>query len=591
MNGVAHNANKETQVISPRHPRKLLAIACLAIAPMTFAGPDKSIELEFLSSYVQPDPAAAFDESAAEIVAFDKRSERLFVTNGNDKTIDIISISDPAAPVLVGSINVTNNPDFGSFVGGGANSVAVYKGLVAVAVENDTVTDPGRAAFFDTDGKLISIVEVGALPDMITFTPKGKEALVANEGEPDGGIDPEGSVSIIHLDDGAENAWVSTADFNDFDGYADELRDDGVRLFPEVAIPPLVEGQITVSQDLEPEYIGVDSKGRTAYVTLQEANALAIVDIKGGEVVDIVSLGTKDHNTAGNGLDPSDKDDGIAIGEWPVLGMYMPDAIDCYKPKGKGKRKGKKEFCITANEGDDRGDADGDARGDAIRFKDIGDVISFGRGGLEASSALEALGVGEDEALGRLNISSIDGIDEEGKLDQLYSYGTRSFTIWDEDGERVWDSGDALEQITAEAFPEYFNASNDANEDDGMPAIDDRSDNKGPEPEAVTISKIRGEYYAFIGLERIGGFVVYNVSDPEDPFFVLYENTRDFSAGNDLVEAGLAGDFGPESILVIEKKDSPLKGTALVVVANEVSGSTTIYALEELKKGKGKDNK
>lgn len=557
---------------------------------MTFAGPGKSIELELLSSYVQPDPAAAFDESAAEIVAFDKRSERLFVTNGNGKTIDIISISDPAAPILVSSINVTDNPDFGSFVGGGANSVAVYKGLVAAAVENDTVTDPGRAVFFDTDGNLINIVEVGALPDMITFTPRGKEVLVANEGEPDDGVDPEGSVSIIHLDGGVENAWVSTADFNDFDEYANELRDDGVRLFPEVGTPPLAEGEITVSQDLEPEYIGVDSKGKTAYVTLQEANALAIVDIKNGEVIDIVALGTKDHNVAGNGLDPSDRDGGIAIAEWPVQGMYMPDAIDCYKPKGKskGKRKGRKEFCITANEGDDRGDADGDARGDVIRFKDIADVISFGRSGLEASDALEALGVDEDEALGRLNISSIDGFDEDGKLDQLYSYGTRSFSIWDEDGELVWDSGDALEQITAEALPGYFNASNDANEDDGMPAIDDRSDNKGPEPEAVTISKIRGEYYAFIGLERIGGFVVYNVSDPEAPFFVLYENNRNFFADNSAVEAGLAGDFGPESILVIEKKDSPLKGTALVVVANEVSGSTSIYALEEVKKRKGK---
>jgi hypothetical protein len=443
-------------------------------------------------------------------------------------------------------------------------------------------------AFFDTDGNLVGLVEVGALPDMLTFTPDGKKVLVANEGEPDDGVDPEGSVSIIHLENGVGSAWVVTADFNDFDDQVDELRSAGVRLFPDVGTPPLAAGEITVSQDVEPEYIGVDSKGRTAYVTLQEANALAIVDIEAGEVVDIVPLGTKDHSIPGNGLDPSDRDGGIAIGEWPVLGLYMPDAIDCYKPRGKGKGKGKKTYCITANEGDDRGDADEDARGDAIRFKDIEDVISFGRSGLEVSDALAAMDLGADEALGRLNISSIDGFDGDGKLDQLYSYGARSFTIWDEDGEIVWDSGDALEQITAAAFPAYFNASNDANEDDGEPAIDDRSDNKGPEPEAVTITKIRGEHYAFIGLERIGGFVVYNVSDPENPEFVLYENNRDFTADNGMVEAGMAGDLGPESILVIDKKDSPLKGTALVVVANEVSGSTTIYALNA-KSGKGKD--
>ena len=155
--------------------------------------------------------------------------------------------------------------------------------------------------------------------------------------------------------------------------------------------------------------------------------------------------------------------------------------------------------------------------------------------------------------------------------------------IWDEDGRLVWDSGDALERITAEAFPDYFNASNDANEDDGEPAIDDRSDNKGPEPEAVTIAKYKGEHYAFVGLERIGGTVVYNVSDPENPEFVLYENNRDFTVSNDELERGLAGDLGPESILFIGKKDSPEKGVPLLVVANEVSGTTTIYAIRDAK--------
>jgi hypothetical protein len=267
----------------------------------------------------------------------------------------------------------------------------------------------------------------------------------------------------------------------------------------------------------------------------------------------------------------------------------MPDAIDCYTPKGRGKGRGKKTFCITANEGDDRGDADEDARGDAIRFKDIEDVVSFGRTGLNASAALDAMDLGADEALGRLNISSIDGIDENGDLDQLFAYGARSFSIWDEHGNLVFDSGDMLEQITSLAFPEYFNASNDANEDDGAPAIDDRSDNKGPEPEAVTIAKIRGQHYAFIGLERIGGVAVFDVSDPKDPEFVLYENNRDFLADNEAVEMGLAGDFGPESILIIEKKDSPLRGTALMVVANEVSGTTTVYAIHEVRgRGRGK---
>lgn len=567
-----------------------LALAGLVAAPLSLA--HAQFELELLGTYSQPHPAAAFDESAAEIVAFDKKSERLFVTNGADKTIDIISIANPAAPALVGSINVTDNPDFDGFLGGGANSVAVSKGLVAAAIEADTVTDPGAVAFFDTDGNFLSMATLCALPDMITFDPKGKTVLVACEGEPDEGVDPEGAVAIVGVEKDGEITGVKIADFNAFDDQVDALRAVGVRLFPDVAVPPLAEGQITVSQDLEPEYIAVDDKGRTAYATLQEANALGVVDIEEGVVTDIIPLGTKDHSIPGFGLDPSDRDGGIAIAEWEVRGLYLPDAIDCYKPKGKGKGKGKKTYCITANEGDDRGDADEDARGDAIRFKDIKDVISFGRDGLKPSEALAAKGLDEDDALGRLNISSIDGIDENGDLDQLYSYGARSFSIWDQDGNLVWDSGDMLEQITAGAFPDYFNASNDANEDDGQPAIDDRSDNKGPEPEAVTIAKYKGDHYAFIGLERIGGVVVYNVSDPEHPEFVLYENNRDFSVDNDAVEMGLAGDLGPESVLFIGEKDSPEKGVPLVVVANEISGTTSIFAVVDTSKGKkGKSKK
>lgn len=568
-----------------------LMLACVTAAPLSLA--HAGIELELLDTYSQPDPGAAFDESAAEIVAFDKKSERLFVTNGNDKTIDILDISDPADLIFISAINMTDNPAFGDFVGGGANSVAVSKGLVAVAVEADTVTDPGIVAFFDTDGNFLSKVTVGALPDMLTFTPDGKTVVVANEGEPHDDIDPEGSVSIIEVKKDGEVKNVMTADFNDYDDKADELREDGVRLFPDVANAPVGEDEITVSQDLEPEYIAVDGKGKIAMVALQEANALAVVDIKKGEVKDIQPLGTKDHSEEGFGLDPSDRDEGINIDEWPVLGLFLPDAIASYEPRGKGKKgkgKGKKggTFYITANEGDDRGDADEDERGDAVRFKDIEDVVSFGREGLALSEDFEdAAELGEDDALGRLNISTIDGLNEDGELEQVYSYGARSFTIWDEDGELVWDSGDMLEQITAAAFPASFNASNDENED----ALDDRSDNKGPEPEAVTVAEIDGEFYALVGLERIGGFVIYNVTDPEDPEFVLYENNRDFSVSNDVLEAGGAGDLGPESILFIDEKDSPEKGVPLIVVANEVSGTTTTYAVIIEKKGKGKKGK
>lgn len=198
------------------------ALTSLLAAPFCLA--HASLELERLGTYSQPDPAAAFDEGASEIVAFDKKSERLFVTNGDEGTVDIISISDPAAPALVGAINVIDNPAFGGFVGGGANSVAVHKGLVAAAIEADTVTDPGIVAFFDSDGNFLSMATLCALPDMVTFDSKGKTVLVACEGEPDDGVDPEGAIAVLEVRKDGEIKDVRITDFNAFDDDVSALR-------------------------------------------------------------------------------------------------------------------------------------------------------------------------------------------------------------------------------------------------------------------------------------------------------------------------------------------------------------------------------
>jgi hypothetical protein len=559
--------------------RSTLAAAVLGASSLVAAAPPvKSISLELVGTYSQPDPAASFDQSATEISAFDARSQQLFVTNGADGTIDVLDVSDPATPTLVRQINVSGPLGGGTFVGDGANSVAVYRGIVAAAVQADPVTDPGAVALFDTDGDLLKLVGVGALPDMLTFTPDGHHLLVANEGEPDDGVDPEGSVSVIDLRRGVLEATARTADFNAFDSEAQSLRASGVRLFPDV-----LSGDVTVSQDLEPEYIAPDARSRTALVTLQEANSVAVLDIRRARITAVLPLGSKDHSLPGNGLDVSDDDEVIDIANYPVRGLYLPDAIASYEVRGK-------TFYVTANEGDDRGDADEAGRGDVIRLKDYEDVISFGRSGLEATDEVAALA--EDEQLRRLNISTIDGIDADGKLAELYSYGGRSFSIWSAQGELVWDSGDALEQITAAAFPDNFNASNSND------TLDNRSDNKGPEPEAVTIAKLWGRTYAFIGLERIGGIVIYDIGNPRAPQFVDYINNRDFlgfdyeDVADDDAENGTndlgtllpqVGDLGPESLLVIPTQQSPTR-QPLLVVANEVSGTTSIFRIVKVKK-------
>lgn len=295
------------------------ALAALVPAGQATEGGDRlkiipTIKLRDLGSF----ETGVFDESAAEIVAFDARSRRLFVVNGNDAAIDIIDIRRKTRPRKVGQIDVTP-------FGAGPNSVAVSDGLVAVAVEADTATDPGSVVFFDTHGSFLAQVAVGALPDALTFSPDGKLVVVANEGEPDDGIDPEGSVSVIDLGAGVLSASVATADFNAFDDRAAFLRNRGVRLFPEV-----FAGGITVSQDLEPEFITIAPDGQTAYASLQEANAVAIVDLSdpaAPEVSDIVALGLKDHLLGQPEMKTFAFEERPALGQVPNLGGVAQDIL------------------------------------------------------------------------------------------------------------------------------------------------------------------------------------------------------------------------------------------------------------------------
>ena len=475
-----------------------------------------------------------FDDGAAEINAYDPDSQRLFVVNSNAVTIDILDLSDPTNPTKIGEIDATA-------FGAGANSVAVKDGIVAVAIENEVVTDNGKVVFFDADGEFLGEVVVGALPDMVTFTPDGTQVLVANEGEPDDGVDPEGSISIIDLSNGVDNATVETADFTAFDGQEADLRAEGVRIFPDA----------TFSQDAEPEYIAVSPDGTQAFVSLQENNAVAVVDIANKAVTDIIGLGVKDHSVEGNGIDASDRDDAINIDTYPVFGLFMPDAIASYEFGGVN-------YFVTANEGD--------ARDEDARVKDLV---------LDPTAFPNAAELQLEENLGRLEVSTIDGdTDGDGDFDALYAYGARSFTIFDAEGNLVFDSGDDFEQITADLIPEFFNSTNDENG-----SFDSRSDAKGPEPEGVVIGEVDGRTFAFIGLERVGGIMVYDITNPAEASFVDYLNNRNFDVEAELADGSTnpaVGDLGPEGLTFISADDSPT-GAALLAVSNEVSGTTTIY--------------
>jgi len=525
------------------------------------------IELSTLGTYA----SGIFDESAAEIIAHDPINQRLFVVNANNATVDVLDINDSALPTLMSTIDA-------SAEGGPANSVAVYGNLVAVAIEASVKQDNGKVVFYNTtDLNKIGEVTVGNLPDMVTFTRDGQAVLVANEGEPndDYSNDPEGSVSIIDLSNGVASATVTTADFTAFNAQQAALEAKGLRVFGPGA---------TLAQDMEPEYIAVSVDNKTAWVTLQENNAVAELDIAAGEITAILPLGFKDHSIIGNELDASNDDSGINIRNWPVKGMYQPDSITSYGYNGK-------TYYLTANEGDSR---DYDTWTEEFR---IGDLTLTGPlagiAGLQDDENLgrllvtSTLGVSNGcnasqlpADLGDLNGDSVIDIDDvefyvknNCEYDTLYSYGARSFSIWSADGTRVFDSGSEIERITASLIPDNFNGQNDEN------SFDNRSDDKGPEPEAITVGEINGQTFAFIGLERAGGIIVYNVTNPQNPEFVQYINNRDFSVSQTDLENGMAGDLGPEGLVFIPAGQSP-NSKPMLAVGNEVSGTTTLYGID-----------
>lgn len=309
----------------------------------------------------------------------------------------------------------------------------------------------------------------------------------------------------------------------------------------------------TVQQDLEPEYIAISADGTTAWASIQEANALAIIDVATAQVTHVVPLGTKDHLLPGNGLDASNDDDAVHIANWPVKGLYMPDAISTIHANGN-------TYVLSANEGDSR---DYDGYGEEARIRDLL---------LDPTAFPDWETLQEDGALGRLKTTlSLGDTDLDGDVDELHAFGARSFSVWNAAGGLVWDSGDAFEQQIAALFPGQFNSDHADND-----SFDGRSDDKGPEPEALTTAVIEGRTYAFIGLERMGGVMVYDVTDPAQPQFLQYFNDRNFAVDAATAEAG---DLGPEGLLFIPKADSP-NGRDLLVVSNEVSGTIGILQID-----------
>ncbi|MEZ8677270.1 choice-of-anchor I family protein [Vibrio splendidus] len=531
---------------------------------------------------------APFDTSAAEIVSYDSCTDKLYVVNAQAQKVDVLSMNADSAPTSEGSIDLQSATVASGIDIGAANSVSTHQGLVAVAIENVDKQQDGIIALYRSDTlELITTYAAGALPDMVSFSKDGSYIASANEGEPnaDYSIDPEGSVTLVDLTNGPLQAKVTQIDFEAFNQGQSRHAEltDKVRISAPNA---------TVAQDLEPEYLTFADNGKL-YVALQENNALAAIDVASAQVDAILGLGGKPWDNAK--LDASNKDKNIGnLQSYAMLeGLYMPDSITSYSVDGN-------TYIVTANEGDGREygikttqemcdekgfEWDGDDYKGTENYTTEKDFciayVDEVRGKkLDVDANHPLVGALKDNnQLARLKV-----IKPQGTLaadQKVQAFGSRSFSIWDESGELVFDSGDDFARIVLEQDPANFNSTNDNNQ-----SGDDRSDDKGAEPEAIEVAEINGKHYAFIGLERQGGIMVYDVTQPKSASFISYLNNRDFTqpvctkvdedgdCDNDTYNSK-AGDLGPESIKYFTRS-----GNHFIAVGNEVSGSTSVYRVE-----------
>lgn len=530
----------------------LISITCMSLLVPAFAAEtqqkkdsDRGFVRE-LSSYSVG--RANGDGGVAEIVTYNKKDKVFYVVSGITQSIDIVKINSDGSNKKLKTVAIKDVLKDKNINAGDMTSVSYSdeKEILAVAVQDEDYRKEGHILVLDKDGNFKKAFECGVQPDMVTFTNDGKYILSADEGEPregysNGAVDPKGSVTIVNLD----NEDIKKIEF-DID--REKALNEGVLLKKDS--DPL--------EDLEPEYIAISYDNKTAFVSLQENNAIASIDIASGKINYLKGLGFIDHSLPGNEIDAirgKDENAKIDIKTDNFLGTPMPDGICFYEKDGKG-------YILTANEGDAR---------------EWGEYSNVDSKKFDKSA---------DKKTEYLDPDKTDGLIK----DRIHLLGGRSFSIYEADDlTRVYNSGSDFEKITARIFPDFFNTNND--EDKGADELDARSNKKGPEPENVEVLKIKDKTYAIIGLERISGIMIYDISDPTQPVYKDYFNNRIFIKlveKGEKVDLSERGNIAPEGLCAIEAQDSPT-GKPIVLVANEVSGTVQViefsYSKDEDKDG------
>ncbi len=526
-------------------------------------------------------------EGAAEIVAYQASKKWIYAINssGDEAVVNIIPADTFDTAALVkdneGIVNATNlasaiTLSLNENTPGDANSIAIDANnqLLAVAMAATNVDEAGQIAFYNIGGDtpvFIKNVTVGALPDMVTFSHDGAKVVVANEGEPNGdySIDPEGTISIIDINNGTIADTALSINFQAYNNKQAELEAQGLVFANPTG--RTINGSLintTVAMDLEPEYVSISKDNKYAYVSIQENNGLAIINLEDNSL-ELKGLGFKDWSNLQ--FDASDKDGGVNFKSYPGLyGMYQPDTIASFSWKGAN-------FIVSANEGDAReyffdasdeadciakGGLDYDAKDGCLAYIDESRVED-----LTLAANFDYLN-NDDNDIGRLKVTTVKGDkNNDGQYESLYSYGARSFTIWDSNGLVVFDSGDQIARVTASVHGNAFNNNEDENKGDT------RSDDKGAEPEALTLGKVGDRLFAFIGLERMGSIMVFDITNPYDVKFQDYFYNRGLEPSADI-----SGDLAPEGMTFVPAAQSATN-EALLIVGNEISGSIAVWEI------------
>ena len=535
----------------------LVSVTCMSLLVPAFAAETHQKNdsdtgfVKELSSYSVG--SANDDGGVAEIVTYNKEDKVFYVVSGVTQSIDLVKINSDGSTKLKKRLEIKKVLEGKGINAGDMTSVSYSdeKNLLAVAVQDSDYDKNGHIVILDKEGNFLEAYECGVQPDMVTFTKDGRYILSADEGEPQKGygngfVDPRGSVTIVDV----ENKETKKVEFNI---NRDEALKNGV----------LLKKGSNPAEDLEPEYIAISDDNKTAYVSLQENNAIASIDIKKAEINYVKGLGFIDHTLPGNEIDAvrgKGSNAEIDIKNDDFLGTPMPDGIAFVSKNGK-------DYILTANEGDAREWGKKKNKYENTKSKKF-----------DKKNA--------DKETEYLDPEKTDGL-VEGRIHLL---GGRSFSIYDASNlRRVYNSGSDFEKITAKIFPDFFNTNND--EDKGPDELDARSNKKGPEPENVAVLNIKDRTYAIVGLERISGIMIYDITDPLNPVYKDYFNNRIFIKSVDKDEkVGLEkrGNIGAEGLCTIEAKDSPT-GKPLVLVANEVSGTVQViefsYPKDEDKSG------